>query len=209
MRPVEHPLLAEGKRLALAQVEEALEDPGNLDRRSALHAVGVVLVAGLPVDLLVDRAVFEYVEHFLDVTLGHDRPQADLVNLFYRHHDQRGLRQQPQAVEARSCSSVGGFNLLDNADPLIRIDHLVSNFKSHQYSAMPPVSVWVREPLIIPHPRNTKIAGILGICRIDGQPSAGAAVLRMKKKFDPSLVHCDSERRSAGRPEDLPEWRNW
>ena len=129
---VEHPLLAERQALRLAEEREALEDVGHVVDRAGPHLVGVVLEAALPVLVVVDLAVAEQREESIDFRVLDGLAQADAVNVGDRHQHCRVVRDDPQVEEPAGRSQNGFFfDSFYDAEPMIRVNDLVSDLECH------------------------------------------------------------------------------
>ncbi len=129
---IEHPLLAEGQVLRLAQQREALEHVGHVVDRPAAHLLGVVLESSFPVLLAVDLPVTENPEQAIDFGVANRAAQADAVGVPDRHEHHRLVRRNAERVEpARSAEDGFLFDALDDAETVIRVDDLVTDLECH------------------------------------------------------------------------------
>src|SRR5262249_11162815 len=93
--------------------------------------IGVVLEPALPVLVALDLAVAQQLEQLLYFDVGNGPPQPDAVDVVDRDEHGR-LISHPQLIKAAGGTHDRlGFDALDYAQAMIRVDDLVANLKCH------------------------------------------------------------------------------
>jgi hypothetical protein len=82
--------------------------------------------------MVVDLAVAEQTEEAVDLLVAHRAPKSNAINIIDRH-EHRGFVRHAELIEpARRAHDRFGFDLLDYAETVIRVDDLVADLKCHE-----------------------------------------------------------------------------
>src|SRR5690349_15977698 len=120
-------------------LQKALQNLGGLQQVAALHSVAVFLIANLPIRVDRAPAVGKVGENPRDLAVPGHPPQPDIGGVRKRHQYGHAVAAEPQQVELlKSRSKRPGTDILNDPDPLIRIDDFVSDAK-RQHTG-PPTS---------------------------------------------------------------------
>jgi hypothetical protein len=129
-RPVQHPLFAERQRLNSAQVDEILEDFGDVMDRTRPHFLGVFLEAVFPIFLCEELIAGEEGKEVFNVPPFDNLSKANVPGIRRGHHHQDVIRtysEEIKLLESTLNQSIG--DLLDNPDSMIRVYDLVAYLK--------------------------------------------------------------------------------
>src|SRR4029077_18966272 len=137
-RAIQHLLFAEGKRLIDMQLQKNLKDLGGLQQVSALHFVGILLEAHLPIGVERTPAGGQVRKNSGVSPVFRTPPQPDIRRIGKRHQHRHTAATKTEKVEFFECGAEGaGADVLDGANTLVGIYHLVADLKVHHCTGSP------------------------------------------------------------------------
>ena len=94
--------------------------------RASPHFVRIVLKAPLPVLVIINLAVPEKCEEFLDILVTDRSPQSHPFDIIHRHQNSSGTTGHPQGIEATGSAQDGPrFNVFYDTKAVIWVDDLL------------------------------------------------------------------------------------
>src|ERR1700728_5281784 len=112
------------------QGDQALEDAGDLQKRTGAHAVGVFLEAVLPVAVASVFADRESVQNLLNFAVANHAAQSYAAGVLTGHHYLEAAGFDMEKVELLNRGTDGAAaDLFNNPHPMIGIDNLVAEME--------------------------------------------------------------------------------
>jgi len=104
-----------------------------------VHLVRILLEASLPVVVEGDLRVLEDVEDLLDLFLSDDAAQTDVRRVAAGYHHRAVVGDDAQGQEfLHPVPHRSLLDLLDDSQPVVRIDDLVADLEFLDFQSLPP-----------------------------------------------------------------------